>query len=71
MRNRNFNLVSSVVTAALLTGKLGPFSVMAEEEQGYQVAEDDSNQYWYEDGVKQGLEGRGKEINNLGTDAWY
>lgn len=35
MRNRSFNLVSSVVTAAMLTGKLGPFSVMAEEEHGY------------------------------------
>lgn len=31
----------------------------------------DGADYWYEGGVKQGLEGRGKEIYDPGTDAWY
>ncbi len=31
----------------------------------------DSGDYWYEDGIRQGLEGRGKEIHDPGTDGWY
>ena len=31
----------------------------------------DGNEYWCEDGIKQGLEGRGKEIYDPETDAWY
>lgn len=31
----------------------------------------DNNKYWYENGVLQGTEGRGKEIYDPGTDAWY
>lgn len=27
--------------------------------------------YWYENGIRQGLEGRGKEIYDPRTDAWY
>ncbi len=27
--------------------------------------------FWYEDGVKQGTEGRGKEIYDIASDAWY
>ena len=30
-----------------------------------------ANEYWYEDGVRQGTEGRGKEIYDPKTDAWY
>lgn len=29
------------------------------------------NEYWYENGVRQGLEGRGKEIYDPTSDAWY
>ncbi len=29
------------------------------------------SKYWYENGVKQGTEGRGKEIYDSSTDAWY
>ena len=32
---------------------------------------EDGNDYWYEDGVKQGTQGRGKEIYDPETDAWY
>ncbi len=31
----------------------------------------DGKQYWYESGVKQGTEGRGKEIVDPNTNAWY
>ena len=31
----------------------------------------DGNSYWYENGIRQGLEGRGKEIYDPETDAWY
>lgn len=29
------------------------------------------DEYWYENGVRQGLEGRGKEIYDPATNAWY
>ena len=31
----------------------------------------DGNDYWYENGVRQGTEGRGKEVYDPSTDAWY
>lgn len=31
----------------------------------------DGKDYWYEDGIQQGLEGRGKEIYDPGSDGWY
>jgi hypothetical protein len=33
--------------------------------------EENGVKYWYEDGVKQGTEGRGKEIYDSASDAWY
>jgi len=33
--------------------------------------EEDGQYYWYEDGVKQGTEGRGKEIYDPIADAWF
>ena len=36
---------------------------------GWQTA--DGKDYWYEDGVRQGTEGRGKEIYDPSSDAWY
>ena len=35
------------------------------------ITEEDGKRYWYEGGVKQGTEGRGKEIYDSATDAWY
>lgn len=32
---------------------------------------ENGKQYWYENGVKQGTEGRGKEIYDPSSDAWY
>lgn len=31
----------------------------------------DGKEYWYENGVRQGTEGRGKEIYDPASDAWY
>jgi len=39
-------------------------------ETGWKL-EEDGEYYWYENGVKQGTEGRGKEIYDPGSDAWY
>lgn len=33
--------------------------------------DENGTQYWYEDGVKQGTQGRGKEIYDQSSDAWY
>lgn len=33
--------------------------------------EQDGKRYWYENGVKQGTKGRGKEIYDHASDAWY
>ena len=33
--------------------------------------EENGKKYWYENGVKQGTEGRGKEIYDPDSDAWY
>lgn len=32
---------------------------------------EDGKEYWYENGIKQGTEGRGKEIYDPESDAWY
>ena len=32
---------------------------------------ENGKQYWYENGIKQGTTGRGKEIYDPGSDAWY
>ena len=44
------------------------FSVSA-ADNGWE--EESGKRYWYEDGVKQGIEGRGKEIYDPASDAWY
>ena len=31
----------------------------------------DGNEYWYENGVRQGLQGRGKEIYDPASNTWY
>lgn len=43
----------------------------AEEDNASGWREENGDYYWYENGVRQGTEGRGKEIYDPGTDAWY
>ena len=71
MRNRKLKLISDVVSAAMLAGMLTPLSVLAAPEGGFGWEEVDGKYYWYEEGVKQGLEGRGKEIADPATGEWY
>lgn len=40
-----------------------------EVKEGF--VEEDGRLFWYENGVKQGTEGRGKEIYDPASDAWY
>lgn len=55
--------LSSACSSAMIT------TVHAEESKGW--SEEDGIMYWYENGVKQGTEGRGKEIYDPVSDAWY
>lgn len=41
----------------------------SEKRNGW--VEENGIQYWYEDGIKLGTEGRGKEIYDPDSDAWY
>lgn len=41
-----------------------------EPENGW-YTDEDGKEYWYENGVRQGTEGRGKEIYDPDSDAWY
>lgn len=69
MRGNRVKLLTSSLLAALGFGFFLPVSVQAAPEFGWEVVGD--NWYWYENGVKQGTEGRGKEIYDPETDAWY
>ncbi len=69
MRKKGFKLLSGLLTAMMLVGAMGPIPVKAAVDNGWEIV--DGNHYWYENGVKQGCEGRGKEIYDPGSDAWY
>ena len=56
--------------AAALLCTLAVTAAGAESPGEWQTGED-GKQYWYENGVKQGTEGRGKEIYDPASDAWY
>ncbi len=62
-------LLSGLLTAALVAGSFGSIPAKADTINGWEVV--DGNWYWYENGVKQGTEGRGKEIYDPDSDAWY
>ncbi len=55
--------LSSACSSAMIT------TIHADESKGW--SEEDGIMYWYENGVKQGTEGRGKEIYDPVSDAWY
>lgn len=59
---------SGVTTAAVnFNGK--DYTAKYGEKNGW--VEENGKKYWYEKGVKQGTEGRGKEIHDPDSDAWY
>lgn len=59
---------SGVTTAAVnFNGK--DYTAKYGEKKGW--VEENGKKYWYEKGVKQGTTGRGKEIYDPDSDAWY
>lgn len=85
MKNCNLLINAGKVTFVALTVGLTPIpcatDVMAEEIPTFGWYEEAGKQYWYEDGVRQGVKYnadgtldesyRGKEIYDPVTDAWY
>lgn len=57
------------MAAAVLAAGILPSAVLAEDAKEWR--EENGYPYWYENGVKQGLEGRGKEIYDPASNAWY
>lgn len=72
IKNRKVKKAAALTAALLFTcgaAIIPATGVQAEELNG--MITKDGNQYWYENGILQGLEGRGKEIYDPSTDAWY
>ena len=60
--------ISGVTTATVnFNGK--DYTAKFGEKNGW--VEENGKKYWYENGVKQGTTGRGKEIYDPDSDAWY
>ncbi len=60
---------SVVNLAAVMLASTVSVTSVAAVDNGWEVV--NGNYYWYENGVKQGTEGRGKEIYDPDSDAWY
>lgn len=60
---------TSGVTTATVTFNGKDYTAKFGEKNGW--VEENGKKYWYEKGVKQGTEGRGKEIHDPDSDAWY
>ena len=69
MRNKSFVLSKGFLPAAMAAALIISVPVQAAPDFGWDVV--DGNYYWYENGIKQGTEGRGKEIYDPASDAWY
>lgn len=60
---------TSGVTTAAVTFNGKDYTAKYGEKNGW--VEENGKKYWYEKGVKQGTTGRGKEIHDPDSDAWY
>lgn len=60
---------TSGVTTAAVTFNGMDYTAKYGEKNGW--VEENGKKYWYEKGVKQGTTGRGKEIYDPDSDAWY
>lgn len=60
---------TSGVTTAAVTFNGKDYTAKYGEKNGW--VEENGKKYWYENGVKQGTTGRGKEIYDRDSDAWY
>ena len=61
--------LTGMMLAGAMVMTMAPLTALADEAGEWR--EEDGNLYWYENGVKQGTEGRGKEIYDPASDAWY
>lgn len=61
--------VAGTLSAVLAIALLNPLAVRADAQNGWN--QENGEWYWYESGVKQGTTGRGKEIYDPASDAWY
>ena len=61
--------LTGMVLAAMMVVPMTPLTAFADEAGEWR--EEDGSLYWYENGVRQGTEGRGKEIYDPASDAWY
>ena len=70
MRKRENKLKTAVfvLSAGVFFG-VCPSIVLADEPGEWR--EENGSLYWYENGIKQGTEGRGKEIYDPASDGWY
>lgn len=68
MRIKGWKVMSGLLTAAALAGAVGTIPAKAAANFGWEIV--DGDYYWYENGIKQGTEGRGKEIYDPVSDAW-
>ena len=69
MRKRIDRRIGSFLLAMALAVTAGRIPAKAAVDNGWETV--DGGSYWYENGVKQGTEGRGKEIYDPASDAWY
>ena len=69
MMKKKVALCCGLLASAVVLGGTILTSVQAATNFGWEVV--NGNYYWYENGVKQGTEGRGKEIYDPDSDAWY
>lgn len=63
----------AIITATTFDGKIEAHCSITVKKSEYtgMMTGADGKRYWYENGVLQGTEGRGKEIYDPETDAWY
>lgn len=59
-----------ILTTAFVFCVASPLTTLADTPQSGWY-EENGAKYWYENGVRQGTEGRGKEIYDPASDAWY
>lgn len=71
MKNRKMmKLSAGLFSAVMLLGSMPSVTILADTPD-FGWYEENGGRYWYENGIRQGTEGRGKEIYDPSTDAWY
>ena len=63
-------VLAGVLSVGMAATSIPAINVLADNSDMYWL-EENGAKYWYENGVKQGTEGRGKEIFDPSSNAWY